>query len=106
MRQKLLGGADLLGWHTLRIGDQLCLGAETRGRWVPGLAYRILLKTSSGETQIIRNPKSVRVLGSNSFNTCVDLQELGNPPVLGFSAEVWQANLVDRTAWHFVIIRQ
>ena len=45
------------------------------------------------------------VLGNNTFGTCLNLTDLGNPAVLGFYAEVRQGMVLDRTAWHFVIIQ-
>jgi LmbE family N-acetylglucosaminyl deacetylase len=101
----IMKGADLVGWRIARLDNQLFLAIFTRGKLIPGLRYRILIKTPDGKTHIL-TPKSPEV--STHYNmlfTSLDLDDLGNPDVLGFAADVSQGAVIDRTGWNFVILR-
>lgn len=165
-RKALIGGADLVGWQTLRINDTLCFWANTRGRMLSGLDYRVYVKIPSGTTRTVNtssavpirfldrntSPEEVQALsealsktqsvnpkptssgisaeitkwfqarpkqgtpsqnelamktlvGNQTFGTCASLLDLGEPSVLGFYAEVRQGMVLDRTAWHFIIVQ-
>ena len=104
-RRLLLKGADLVGWRIARLGDQLILTADARGRLIPGLRYRILLKTPDGETHIYTLKSSEVTAYFNTFRAQIDLAEIGDPPVLGFAADISEGTFLDRTGWNFVILR-
>jgi len=37
--------------------------------------------------------------------SCFSLDEMGNPDVIGFSAETWRGSaMIDTTSWHFAIL--
>ena len=105
-RQLLLKGADLIGWRIARFGNQLIITADTRGKLVPGLQYRILLKTPDGNTHGYTLKSSEVSSYFSSFRAQIDLLEVGAPPVLGFAAEVSKGAVLDRTGWGFVILSE
>jgi LmbE family N-acetylglucosaminyl deacetylase/glycosyltransferase involved in cell wall biosynthesis len=104
-RRALIAAADLVGWQTLRLGDTLWFIAKTRGQMVTGFNYLIYIKTPGGQTLTINCNSSDHRISKNAFYEKISLSELGNPQVLGFSAEVQERLTLDRTAWHFVILR-
>jgi len=104
-RRFLLKWSDLVGWEVTRLGNVLNLKVDTYGHTIPEVDYRILVKTPSGETTVytLKNPQVTRA--SHSISAQLDLSVLGNPPVLGFSAEAYRGGLLDRTSWNFVILQ-
>jgi hypothetical protein len=81
------------------------LTAQTRGRLIPGLDYRILIKLPDGQTWRVTWPARAKRLDRRSFRTHLNLAQVGYPPVLGFAVEVVQQTTLDRTGWHFVILQ-
>lgn len=105
LRRLLVRGADLTGWQVARLGDSLVLTADTRGQLLPGLEYRILVKTPDGET-FVYTLKSTQVTQLfSSFAAHIDLAEIGDPPALGFAAEVRQGAVLDSTGWSFLVLK-
>lgn len=104
-RRLLLGGADLVGLQVSRLDDVLWLTAQTRGRLIPGLNYRILIKFPDGQTERVTWPGRAERLDRRTFRTHLDLAQVGYPSVLGFAVEVAQQTTLDRTGWHFVILQ-
>lgn len=104
-RRVLLPGADLTGWKIARLGDTLLLTADTRGRLLPGLTYRIVLKTPQGKTYTYSLKDAQMSRYFSSFTAQVNLPDLDNPAVLGIAAEVRQGVVLDRTGWSFLILR-
>jgi LmbE family N-acetylglucosaminyl deacetylase len=98
----LLAGTDLVGWKVARLGDQLILTADARGPLIPGLQYRILIKTPEGRTTIYIHNESGRFSLKRSFTAHIDLAELGNPGVISFAADVQQGLTLERTGWYFI----
>jgi hypothetical protein len=105
-RHLLLGGADLVGWRITRLGNALVLTAQTRGSLVPGLQYRILLKTPDGVTRFYKLTSPEASAFFNSFTINLDLSELGDPFVLSFAAEVSRGAVLDQTSWNMVILHE
>ncbi len=103
-RRLLLSGTDLVGWEVARLGNSLFLTADMRCHLLPGVDYRILVKYPNGETYTFR--KSEVIKNYRSFSARLDLPDVGDPLVLGFSAEVWQRATLDRTGWYFTVLRK
>lgn len=106
VRRFLVGGADLVGWQVIRLGDNLWLTAETRGHLLPGLHYRILSKTPDGDTRVVSYATNSSIFGGKSFTAQLNLSEIGNPLVIIFAADVQQEVTLDRTSWHIIILRE
>ncbi len=104
-RRLFVSGSDLVGYRVVRLGDTLWLTMMTRGRLLPGLNYVISLKTTDGKTHKVTIAPTPKFLLDHSFTYQVNLADLGNPDVLGFEAEVQQGVVLDRSAWHFIILR-
>jgi LmbE family N-acetylglucosaminyl deacetylase/GT2 family glycosyltransferase len=102
LRHFLLSGADLVGWQITRLGDQLILTADTRGWLLPGLQYRIRVKTPDGQTFIYTQKNSRFSIFRRSFTARLDLAEMGDPGVISFSADILQGVTLDRTGWYFL----
>ena len=98
----LLAGSDIVSWQVMRLGSQVWLGAQTRGKLLPELKYSITIKTPDGTTRVVDCSKTANHLSTNTFFTTIDLTQIGNPAVIGFSADVSQEMVLDRTAWHFI----
>ncbi len=99
-----ISGSDLVSWQTARLGDKVCFGAETRGTLQKWIDYRILLKLPDGKTVQEKGNSNSPFLSDRNFWTCFSLEELGNPDVIGFSAETWNGVLLDTTSWQFIIV--
>jgi len=104
-RRLLVPGTDLVGWDIARLSDVLFLKAETRGTLMAGMQYRILIKTSDGDTIVYTPNNSEMILGARSFSIIIHLEELGEPEVLGFAAEVHNGITLDRSGWNLVVLR-
>ncbi len=104
-RRVLLPGADLVGLKVGRFGDGLWLMAQTEGPLLPGLQYRILIKLPDGHSEVLTWPGTGQRLGASTFIVHLDLNELDDPQVVGFAAEVRQQVTLDRTGWRFLILR-
>jgi LmbE family N-acetylglucosaminyl deacetylase/glycosyltransferase involved in cell wall biosynthesis len=104
-RKALIGGGDLVGWRVARLGDKVFLTADTRGVLIPGFQYRILIKLPDGTNRTYFTHSPEMTLTRSSFMVQLDMQELGDPPVLGFSADILQGVTMDRTGWYFVLLR-
>jgi nitrogen fixation protein len=96
----------LIGWKVTRLGDTLFLTADIHGHLLPGLQYRILVKSPHGETKTFQMRNSDLALAASSFTAQVDLSELEDPPVLGFTADIWHGVVLDRTGWYFLVLRE
>jgi hypothetical protein len=105
LRRFLIRGTDLSSWQVVRAGNTLVLTANTRGHLLPGLEYRILVKTPQGETQVytLQSTRVTRLF--SSFSATIDLLEIGSPASIGFSAEVRQGAVLDRTGCPFLVLR-
>jgi LmbE family N-acetylglucosaminyl deacetylase len=104
-RRLLVPGADLTGWKIARFGDSLVLSAETRGRPFSEFRYRILVKTPDGQTHPYPVDGSEMTHSPNPLTAILDLAELGDPTMLGFSADVSRGRTFDQTGWTFAILR-
>jgi hypothetical protein len=104
-RRLILGGTDLVGWEVSRLGNQLILTANTRGRLLPGLHYRILVKSPGGVTTIYNQNSAQVTLTSRSISAHIDLAEMDDPAFLGFEAEVREGVALDRTGWSFASLQ-
>ena len=100
----VLASSDIVSWQVMRLGSQVWLGAQTRGRLLPELKYTITIKTPDGVTRVVDCSKTGSQRSANTFFTTIDLNQIGNPSVIGFSAEVSQEMILDRTAWHFITL--
>jgi len=100
----LLAGSDIVSWQVMRLGNQVWLGAQTRGKLLPELKYSITIKTPDGTTRVVDCSKTANHLSIDMFFTTIDLSQIGNPAVIGFSADVSQEMVLDRTAWHFITL--
>jgi hypothetical protein len=92
-----------LDWlEYFRLGDILFLTVEARGNLIPGLQYRILVKTPEGKTEVFTYTPGNKLIPGRSFLAQLDLAQLGNPPVVAFSADVQRQFLIERTGWYFL----
>jgi LmbE family N-acetylglucosaminyl deacetylase len=101
----LLAGADLVGWRITRVGDQLILTANARGKLIPGLKYRIMVKTPDGRTYNFWHTGEGQFIAPRSFSARIDLSELEDPGVLAFAADVQQRITFERTGWYFIEVK-
>ena len=104
-RQFVIGGADLVGLNVARLGSHLWLTAETRSPLLPGLKYRLRVKLSDGETKVVTWPGSAIRTGSSAYSLQINLDDISNVYALGFAADVQQGMTLDRTGWHFMVLR-
>lgn len=104
-RRLMVGGADLVGLQATRRGNQLTLSANTRGALLRELRYKLMVKLPDGRTLVFSYPGSAIRTGSNTFSANLNLSDLGNTQVLGFAAEVQEGVTLDRTGWHFIILK-
>lgn len=104
-RQMVVAGADLVAWKFTRLGDILLVTADTRGRMIPGLKYRIMIKTPDGSTSIYNHEFEDRFINTRSFSAKIDLAGLGNPSVLAVAADIQQGMTLDRTGWYFIELK-
>lgn len=100
----IFSGADLTSWQVIRLGDNICFSAGTRGKIQDEISYKILVKLPDGVTIKGKGEKDLLIFPDRFFGACFNLEELGNPNVIGFSAETWGGVTLDRTAWYFVIL--
>jgi len=104
-RQFVIGGADLVGLNVTRVGSLLWLTAETRSPLLPGLKYRLRVKLSDGETRVVTWPGSAIRTGRSTYSLQINLDDISNVYALGFAADVQQGMTLDRTGWHFMVLR-
>ena len=104
-RRLLLPGADLTGWQVTRLGNRLVLSTQTRGKPLKGFRYRILVKTPDGRTQVYPLDQATATRFPWALSASLELAGLGNPPLLGFSADVSRGRTFDQTGWSFAILR-
>jgi hypothetical protein len=104
-RQFVIGGADLVGLNVARLGSYLWLTAETRSPLLPGLKYRLRVKLSDGKTKVVTWPGSAIRTGSSTFSIQLNLDEISDVYALGFAADVHQGMTLDRTGWHFMVLK-
>ena len=104
-RQFVIGGADLVSLNVARLGSHLWLTAETRSPLLPGLKYRLRVKLSDGETRVVTWPGSAIRTGSSTYSLQINLDDISNVYALGFAADVQQGMTLDRTGWHFMVLR-
>jgi LmbE family N-acetylglucosaminyl deacetylase len=99
----MFSGADLVSWRVARLGSLLCFGAETRSPASKYFSYIIIAKLPDGSNLRISQPDDLIWFADQHFGACFDLDELGNPAAIGFSAESrYKTELVDRTTWRFL----
>lgn len=99
----LFPSGDLVGWRAARLGDILCFSAEIRAPVNQKLNYQIRVKLPGGDNlRISQRDERMLFFANDQFGACFNLEDLGNPPAVGFSAETRYGILLDRTAWHFV----
>lgn len=97
--------ADLVSWRVARVGDLLCFGSEIRGPASKHFNYSILAKLPDGSTLSVSKPDQIIWFGDQYFGACFNLDDLGDPAAIGFSAETRNRSvLVDRTAWRFIYL--
>ncbi len=100
-----ISGADLVSIQVGRLADKVCLIAETRGHLHKWISYRIFVKLSDGRTFEEKENLNPSLLPDRYFMSCFSLDEMGNPDVIGFSAETWRGSaMIDTTSWHFAIL--
>lgn len=104
-RRRVMSSADLVGLRVGRVGDNLWLTADVRGPLIAGLRYRLIVKLPDGQTRTFTWPGDAVRSGRSTFTALLSLEALGQPPVLAFAAEIKQGATLDRTGWHFVILR-
>ncbi len=101
----VFSSADLVSWQVVRLGDLVCFGAETRGAISRHLNYRILAQLPDGSRLRISQLDDMISVTKHHFGACFNLEELGNPAAIGFSAETRSGSmLIDHTAWYFAHI--
>ncbi len=100
----VIAGADLVSWQTVRLGDNVCFSAGTRGKLRSEIGYKILVKLPNGNTLQQKGEKELPIIPDRFFGACFSVKALGNPDVIGFSAETWSGMTLDRTAWYFVVL--
>lgn len=99
----VLPSGDLVGWKAARLGDILCFSTETRAPITQKITYQIRVKLPGGENlRISQRDESMMFISSDQFGACFNLDDLGMPSAIGFSAETRYGILLDRTAWHFI----
>jgi hypothetical protein len=104
-RRLVVSSADLIGMQVAGYGDTILLSAYTHGSLLNGLDYQLIVKLPDGRTQVSHWPGSAIRTGLKSYALKVKISELTEPLVLGFAAEVKQGTTLDRSSWHFVILR-
>jgi hypothetical protein len=97
-------GADIIGWQIERVGNTLYLICKTNGKLIKDMQYITYLKTPDGVTHVYSQSESSESPGSTSFTTQISLADLGNPPVISFSAETKQDIVLDNSAWEFALL--
>jgi len=103
-RQLVMGSADLIGLHVARLDNLLWLTAETRHSLFRGIRYTLMVKLPNGDTLTAAWPGDAVRLSRNTFTFPLNLDEIGDPDVLGFAAEVRQGVVLDHSAWHFITL--
>ena len=100
-----ISGADLVSIQISRLGDNVCFTAETRGKLRKWITYRIFVRLSDGETYEKKVNFDLPVLPNRFFQSCFNLEELGNPDVIGFSSETLRGStMIDTTSWHYAVL--
>jgi LmbE family N-acetylglucosaminyl deacetylase len=97
-------GADIIGWQITRQGDTLLLTMKTSGSLSNDVQYTTYIKTPDGVTHKYPFTGTNESHTSNAFTTQVSLADLGNPPVLAFSAETRKDVVLDTSAWEFILL--
>lgn len=111
-RRRVVGSADLVGLHVARVDNLLWLTAETRHALFPGVRYTLMVKLPNGDTLTATWPGNASRLSANTFTFPLNLDEIDNQEaeeetplsMLAFAAEVRQGIVLDRTAWHFIML--
>jgi LmbE family N-acetylglucosaminyl deacetylase len=98
----LIKSADLVSWKVTRVGDLVCYASQTRGPMARNVNYRILAKLPDGRNIEVSNKNDLLRVGDHLFGACFHLSELGDPLLMGFSAQTSSAFVLDQTAWQFV----
>ncbi len=100
-----ISGADLVSIQVGRLAEKVCLIAETRGHLHKWITYRILVKLSDGRTFEEKEKLNLSLLPNRYFMSCFSLDDMGNPDVIGFSAETWRGSaMIDTTSWHYAVL--
>jgi len=100
----VISGADLVAIQIGRLGDTVCFSAETRGSLQKWITYRILVKLPDGRTLEGKEKLDLPIFPDRFFGSCYNLEEMGNPDVIGVSAETWSGVMLDSTAWHYLVL--
>ncbi|MBI4927865.1 MAG: hypothetical protein HY835_08870, partial [Anaerolineae bacterium] len=96
--------AEIMSWNVTRLGDLVCFSAETDGKITDDLHYRVLAKLPNGSTMQVSDRDELLTPDEHMFGACFNIDEIGDPDTIGFSAETWTGDQANRTAWHFVYL--
>jgi LmbE family N-acetylglucosaminyl deacetylase len=103
--QFLLPGADLINLHVTNVGDTIQVTAETRSTLLSEVYYGIQFKLEDGNTKNCTLGEEGLRQGRADFACVLDLSNYARPFVIGFDAITSRAGNLDRTGWHFIILR-
>jgi LmbE family N-acetylglucosaminyl deacetylase/glycosyltransferase involved in cell wall biosynthesis len=104
-RRMLLTGTDLVKLQVDDLDGQIQVAAATRGELLPDLHYRIHFKLTDGTTKTCDLALDGLRLGPSTYACALDVSPLQVPTVIGFQAEVDKGVTLDRSGWHFLLLR-
>jgi LmbE family N-acetylglucosaminyl deacetylase len=102
-QSRLDPSSQIIAWHAMRIGDLVCVGAETAGKLQQKYSYRISIKTTSGEVYTFENESLIPIFEDNRFAACLQRDWFMQENVFLFRPEVWNKDKLDQTSWHLVV---
>ncbi|MHC1770529.1 MAG: PIG-L deacetylase family protein [Flexilinea sp.] len=107
VRRLIMPEADLVNWKVVRLGNKVCFGSEIKDDSNKSIDYFIEEKLPNGTNFQFKSPDDIKWSTKKSFGICVNLDESGNPPAIGFSA-VTKLNVLslDRTDWCFISLSE
>ncbi|PKO14632.1 MAG: hypothetical protein CVU39_14235 [Chloroflexi bacterium HGW-Chloroflexi-10] len=103
-QNRLDPSSHIIAWHVMRIGDLVCVGAETAGKLQQKYSYRISIKATSGEVFTFEDESLIPIFDDNRFAACLQRDWFMQENVFLFRPEVWNKDKLDQTSWHLVII--
>ena len=104
-RRMVLPGTDLTELQVSILGNRLQVSAGARGPLIPDLQYRIYFKFTDGTTKTCALTHDGVRLDASTYACTLDIAELQMPAVVGFQAEVSKVVALDRSGWHFLVLR-
>jgi LmbE family N-acetylglucosaminyl deacetylase len=104
-RRRMLPGTDLVDLQASILGGQLQVAASARGTLIPDLRYLINFKFTDGTTKTCLLSQDGVRLDPVSYACTLNVSYLHPPAVIGFQAEVSEKLVLDRSEWHFLILR-